>query len=173
MYPGESEGDGASSATFYGPSLTFTLPTAGAFAVAVAAYARPELGSPLLLKAATPLVLVANFTFPLVAVAVRRELRALSDGDKARFLDAMATLWRVDTLEGRRRFGPSYTGIDRFLKAKINKMRAQAGALRRSISLQLFVLFCFDVSHLFPLTANASSRLFRPRPSTSSLPKPP
>ena len=42
---------------------------------------------------------------------VRRELRQLSARDRERFLDASATLWRVDTLEGRALYGDEYVGI--------------------------------------------------------------
>ena len=42
---------------------------------------------------------------------VRRELRTLSAEDRKRWLRAAATLWRVDTLDGRAAYGPRYVDI--------------------------------------------------------------
>jgi len=47
---------------------------------------------------------------------VRRELRKLNAQDRQSFLDAAATIWKVDTAEGKEVYGPQYTGMDKFVQ---------------------------------------------------------
>lgn len=47
-------------------------------------------------------------------VYVKREIRSLTVEDRENVLDAMFTMWRVGTKEGRQTYGSEYTGLDRF-----------------------------------------------------------
>lgn len=39
---------------------------------------------------------------------IRREVRTLSDGDRNRYLNALATFFRTPLTDGKRRFGPDF-----------------------------------------------------------------
>lgn len=45
---------------------------------------------------------------------VRRELTSLTDSDREAFLDAMSTLWKVNTVDGKELYGPKYKSLHFF-----------------------------------------------------------
>jgi len=57
-----------------------------------------------------------TFSTEVMVKYVRREIRALSDQDRSDTLDALETIYRVSTDEGKALFGDDYRGMDFFLK---------------------------------------------------------
>ena len=57
-------------------------------------------------------VAVAMFTTRMVVKYVKRELRALTNEDKEKVLDAMAAMWHNRQAEGQAKYGPQFTSID-------------------------------------------------------------
>ncbi|CAM9726420.1 unnamed protein product, partial [Phaeothamnion confervicola] len=51
---------------------------------------------------------------------VRREIRALTEDDRNRFLDAMQTLYRLPTSVGTDLYGPEYRSIEYFVQVHLN-----------------------------------------------------
>jgi len=47
---------------------------------------------------------------------VKRELRSLTEADRDRFLDAAATMWSINTVDGKELYGDSYAGIHTFVE---------------------------------------------------------
>jgi hypothetical protein len=47
---------------------------------------------------------------------VKRELRSLTDEDREKFLEAASIMWKVNTEEGKKLYGESYTGADTFVE---------------------------------------------------------
>lgn len=60
------------------------------------------------------------FSFPLALKYVRRELTTLSDADRKIFMDAMWTLWSVNTREGVERYGSDYKSIHYFAQIHVD-----------------------------------------------------
>lgn len=46
------------------------------------------------------------------SVYVKREIRSLTVEDREDFLNAMHTMWKYSTKEGRKTYGSAFTGID-------------------------------------------------------------
>jgi len=47
---------------------------------------------------------------------VKREIRSLLSEDREAFLDAAFTIWNVSTLVGRKKYGGTFTGMDKFAR---------------------------------------------------------
>ena len=60
--------------------------------------------------------LIGSYTTKVIVKYVKRELRALNEIDKARFLNAAATLWRYSTTKGRKHYGDKYTSAAEFVE---------------------------------------------------------
>jgi hypothetical protein len=63
------------------------------------------------LIAADDTSVLASTSGVLICRYVRREIRQLTDADRVRFFDTMATLWNTRTEEGSERYGAAYVDI--------------------------------------------------------------
>ena len=58
----------------------------------------------------------------LVCKYVRRELRRLSEDDRARYLRALAVVHRTSTAEGKAQYGEAFVGVDALLTRHLDKV---------------------------------------------------
>jgi hypothetical protein len=63
---------------------------------------------------------------------VKREVRSLTLEDREAFLNAMHTLWKVPTLQGRDKYGPEYTGSDVFVSVHADQVISDGGSFSGS-----------------------------------------
>jgi len=98
--PGES-GETSSPTSLSGKHVSNVFSTLGAHKIEVIAYS----------SAGVKLGMVKSIAH---CVYVKREIRSLTVEDRENVLDAMFTMWRVGTKEGRQTYGNEFTGLDRF-----------------------------------------------------------
>eukprot|EP01034_Spumella_vulgaris_P046381 gene46381-57835_t len=59
---------------------------------------------------------LSTYNTTIISKYVKREIRQLTIPDREKFLDAASKIWTVGTDEGRKQYGPKFTGIHTYVK---------------------------------------------------------